>query len=170
MARTLSDMGFKPTYADPDLWYRDRGDHYDYVCVYVDDLMALSKNPQEFFDELVNKYKFILKGVGPPEYHLGGDFGRDPDGTLFWGAKSYIKKLMGNYERMFGNLPHKAGAPLPTGDSPELDQSDLLNEERVKKYQSLIGALQWCVTLGRLDIAVAVMGLSSFRSAPEKDT
>mgnify|MGYP001803640081 CR=1 FL=1 len=45
---------------------------------------------------------------------------------------------------------------------------DLLYEEDIKKYQSLIGALQWCVTLGRLDIAVSVMGLSSFRAAPRE--
>ena len=37
MSGTLSDMGFKPCQADPDLWYRDMGDHYDYVCVYVDE-------------------------------------------------------------------------------------------------------------------------------------
>ena len=50
MANTLSDMGFKPTLADPDLWIRDKGDHYEYVCVYVDALMMISKNPKEFFD------------------------------------------------------------------------------------------------------------------------
>lgn len=30
------------------------------------------------------------------------------------------------------------------------------------------GALQWCVTLGRFDIAVAVMSLSRFRAAPRE--
>ena len=82
MATTLHDMGFHPTFADPDLWIRDKEDHYEYVCVYVDDLMMISKNPQAFFDTLVSKYNYILKGVCPPSYHLGGDFGRDPDGTL----------------------------------------------------------------------------------------
>ena len=168
MATTLSDMGFKPTLADPDLWIRDKGDHYEYVCVYVDDLMMISKNPQEFFDSLVNKYKYILKGVGPPSYHLGGDFGRDPDGTLYWGAQRYIEKLMFNYERMFGCLPNKYNSPLNPNDSPELDTSELLDEMGIKMFQSMIGALQWCVTLGRFDIAVAVMSLSSFRAAPRE--
>ena len=31
----LSGMGFKPSKADPDIWMRDRGDHYEYVAVYV---------------------------------------------------------------------------------------------------------------------------------------
>ena len=37
-----------------------------------------------------------------------------------------------------------------------------------KQYQSLIGALQWTISLGRLDITTAVMSLSSFRSSPRK--
>ena len=61
MATTLHDMGFHPTLADPDLWIRDKEDHYEYVCVYVDDLMMISKNPQAFFDTLVSKYKYISR-------------------------------------------------------------------------------------------------------------
>jgi hypothetical protein len=33
-------------------------------------------------------------------------------------------------------------------------------------YQSMIGALQWMVTIGRLDITTAVMTMSEFRVAP----
>ena len=49
---------------------------------------------------------------------------------------------------------------------PELDTSELLKEDGIKRYQSLIGALQWCVTLGRFDIACAVMTMSRYRAAP----
>ena len=56
--------------------------------------------------------------------------------------------------------------PLAKGDHPELDATEELDADGVKKYQSLIGALQWVVTLGRLDIATAVMTLSSFRASP----
>jgi uncharacterized small protein (DUF1192 family) len=168
LADTLRDMGFIPSQADPDLWIRDAGDCYEFVCVYVDDLMAILKNAREFFDTLATKYKYILKGLGPPEYHLGGNFGRDPDGTLYWGAKSYVEKMLNNYERIFGSLPKKYSAPLDKDDSPELDLSDDLNEDQTRLYQSLIGALQWCVTLGRFDIAVSVMTMSSFRAAPKE--
>ena len=44
----------------------------------------------------------------PPEYHLRGNFERDRDGTLCWGAKTYIEKVMKSYERMFGELPKKS--------------------------------------------------------------
>ena len=45
-------------------------------------------------------------------------------------------------------------------DSPELD------EDGVKRYQSMIGALQWVVSLGRFDIMSAVMTMSRFRAIP----
>ena len=55
---------------------------------------------------------------------------------------------------------------MERNDHPELDDSELLDEDGMKKYQSLIGTLQWCITLGRFDIATAVMTLSGFRVAP----
>ena len=134
LADSLRDLGFQPTMADPDLWIRKTETCYEYICVYVDDLMAIMHDPQEFFDILTTKYNYILKGVGHPEYHLGGNFGRDKDGTLYWGAKSYVEKMMSNYKRMFSGPPKKYGCPLDKDDSPELDQSDLLNEEFIKIY------------------------------------
>ena len=68
----------------------------------------------------------------------------------------------------FNSLPNKANSPLSPNDAPELDTSDLLDDNGIKKFQSMIGALQWCLTLGRFDIAVAVMSLSSFRAAPRE--
>ena len=46
-ADTLRDMGFVSCKMDPDLWIRRKDDHYEYICVYVDDLMAIMKQPQE---------------------------------------------------------------------------------------------------------------------------
>ena len=44
LASKLRKMGFKPSKADYDLWYRPAlsGDHYEYVATYVDDISAFS--------------------------------------------------------------------------------------------------------------------------------
>jgi hypothetical protein len=42
-ADTLGSLGFTPSYADPDVWMRDAGTFYEYVCVYGDDLYATPK-------------------------------------------------------------------------------------------------------------------------------
>ena len=47
-ADALRKMNFFPYKKDPDLWLWDMGDHYECVCVYVDDLMMMSKDPGTF--------------------------------------------------------------------------------------------------------------------------
>ena len=168
LADALREDGWQPSYCDPDLWIKDVGESYDYLCVWVDDLFVISDRPDDFFKTLTDKYKFKLKGVGQPEYHLGGDFGRDPDGTLYWSAKTYVKKLLAQYERLFEGPPKKYSSPIDKDDHPEIDQSELLNEHEQKIFQSLIGALQWAITLGRFDISVAVTSLSRFRAEPRQ--
>ena len=53
-------------------------------------------------------------------------------------------------------------SPIEKNDHPELDTWDLLDDEGIVKYQSLIGALQWVVSIGWYDVIAAVMTLSSF--------
>lgn len=167
-ADVLRSMGFFPSKAEPDIWMRDRGDHYEYIGVYVDDLVLCSKNPKEIISELVEKHAFKLKGTGPISFHLGCDFFRDHKEHLCYAPRKYIEKMLENYKRLFGTYPKPATSPLVKGDHPELDASELLDLEGIKIYQSLIGALQWVIQIGRWDIATAVMTLSRFRAAPRQ--
>ena len=73
-----------------------------------------------------------------------------------------------NYVIMFGTEPRHASTPMVPGDSPELDTTPELDEDGIRQYQSIVGALQWCITLGRFDVACAVMSLSRFRACPRK--
>jgi hypothetical protein len=94
------------------------------------------------------------------------DFTRDDDNTLCISPTKYIEKLK-NYEKLFGMKPSQnVTSPLDKGDHPELDTSKLCNEEQISQYQSMIGSLQWIVTIGRFDIHTAVMTMSGFCVAP----
>ena len=44
-ADVMYNLGFKPSFADSDVWMRDAGNHYDYVVVYVDDIIAVMDDP-----------------------------------------------------------------------------------------------------------------------------
>ena len=168
-SEVLVDMGFFPSKAENDIWMRDRGDHYEYIARYVDDLAIASKDPESITYELQRKYKFKLKGTGPISYHLGCDFYRDSTGALCMAPSRYIDRMIGTYEQMFGSKPKTTySSPLERGDHPELDTSEELGADGIKQYQTLIGAAQWLVSLGRLDIATAIMTMSSFRVAPRK--
>jgi hypothetical protein len=48
----------------------------------------------------------------------------------------------------------------------ETNSSDLLDAIGAQMYQSMIGALQWMVTIGQLDNTKDVMTMSVFRVAP----
>jgi hypothetical protein len=67
LADTLRAMGYFPSKADPDLWMKDCNDHWEYVCVYINELACVSRNPKAFFDSLTQKHGYTLKGVGPPD-------------------------------------------------------------------------------------------------------
>ena len=148
---------------------RPSGDVYGYIAVYVDDLAFCMKDPEDFARILRETHKFKLKGTGSIAFHLGCDFVRDDEGVLAMGPRKYIEQMLDGYEQMFGEKPStKFHSPLEKNDHPELDTSELLDESGVQQYQSLIGQLQWCISLGRFDIATAVMTMSGFRSAPRR--
>ena len=87
---------------------------------------------------------------------------------LTWGSHTFVKKMLAKYEKMFGEPVPKRDvhAPLEPGDHPELDESPFCTEEQTQQFQSMIGDMQWAVTLGRIDIYCATMTLSGFRCMP----
>jgi hypothetical protein len=147
---------------------RESNGLYEYIAVYVDDLLIAARKPEEIISKLQVDHKFKLKGVGPLTYHLGCDYFRDDDGTLCYGPRKYINKLMGQHENMFGCKPKEYTSPLEKGDHPEIDTTEELDEAGIKRYQTMIGCLQWAVSLGRFDIQTATMTMSRFRVAPRK--
>ena len=98
---------------------RDKGDHYEYIAVYVGDLMIASRTPKDIINILIEKHAFKLKGTGPTEFHLGCDFSRDKDGVLCYAPKKYIEKILDNYRRIYGKWPKPAHSPLVQNDHPE---------------------------------------------------
>ena len=75
--------------------------------------------------------------------------------------------MIETYVRFFGSKPKEnVMSPLEKGDHPELDTSEFLDDDGTAKYQSMVGAMQWAISLGRIDITTAVMSLSSFRVQP----
>ena len=106
---------------------------------------------------LTKVHKFKLKGTGPIEFLLGCDYFCDEDGTLCSAPKKYIAHMESTYERLFGEKPTHRSSPLDSNDHPELlDTTSLLGTGDIEIYQSLVGVVQWVVSLGRFGIAVHV--------------
>ena len=167
LSTVLRQFGFHRSKVDPDVWMRDLNDMWEFIVVYVDNIIAAMNDPQSFFDELQGpNVGFTMKGVGSPMYHLGADFIRDDDGMLCMGAQTYAKRLCATFESLYGEQPKTVFSPLDHEDHPELDDTPLCGPDDITKFQSLIGACQWMISLGRFDIAQSIMSLSRFRHCP----
>ena len=166
---TLRDMGFQVSRADNDVWMREKDGLYEYIAVYVDDLAIASKDAQAILNDLTEKYKYKLKGVGPLSFHLGCSYGRDPDGTLYASSTRYVEKMHDSFKYMFpGENVDKKKTPLAKNDHPELDDTPFLDEEGRAKYLSMVGALHWVVSLGRFDVMSATVTMARFRMEPRE--
>jgi len=78
----------------------------------------------------------------------------------------YIKKILSVYENMFSQKPKPSSSPLERNHHPELDTLEEVAADVISQYQSMIGALQWIMSLGRFDICTSIMTLSYFHIAP----
>ena len=185
MAATLRDMGFESCKADPDLWMKPavkpNGDYYyEYVLCYVDDVLAISHDPQSIMDKLASKYTLKNGSVAAPTAYLGADIKQvdvgGPDSGLKprWAMSSYtyhdVARAVADVERTLAEngqcLKNKVTTPMADKYRPELDATDLLDPKRANYFQGLIGVLRWICELGRVDILINVAMLSRFLAAP----
>ena len=161
---TLHIERFTLCKADSDVWMQHKCDTYEYVAVYVDDLLCAMRHPRSFLNHLIQVHKYELMGDEPLSFSLGCDFGCNPGRTCYYQPKKYMSKILSTYECMFpGESLKKQSSSIVKGDHPELDDVEFVSEEDKAKYMSMISTAQWPVTLGRLAIAITMSTLSSYR-------
>ena len=121
----MLELNFRPCRADPCVWLREMKDKYEYIAIYLDDLLIASEEPHKIIQDMKEKFKLKIKGYGPWEYHLGCDYKLDKDGTLVTQPTKYTNKVLDSYKKMFPNENLiNATSPLENNDHPELDNSD----------------------------------------------
>ena len=172
LTEVLRILGYKPTKADSNLFYMDKDDHYEYIASYVDDILIWSRNPMEVMKAL--KEIYTMKGVGIPEYYLGGDVENldehwnKENVALAISAKTYISNVIPKFEKLFNMTFKSIKTPMDSDYHPELDDSPFLSQLDASKFRSIIGSINWIITLGRFDVQFATMSLSRFSMAPRE--
>ena len=92
LSGVLHGLRFEHTHVNPDVWIHDGGEVWEYIIVYVDDIIIAMKDPRAFFDKSQGPEDgFKTKGIGVSTYHLGAGFFCNDDGTLCLGAQTYSK-------------------------------------------------------------------------------
>jgi hypothetical protein len=155
LAGTLHDPGFRSTLVDPDVWIKPITKingvvYYEYIFVYVDNLLVLSENPQAILKTIGDIYRLKNDSIAKPLMYLGAvikeykvpDY---PKPICSMSTEKYIKEAIKNIERDL----HQGGlklalhvhTPLSTNYRPELDFSEPLDADYANWYQQLIGIL-----------------------------
>jgi len=171
LAQTLRDMGFEPSKADYYLWIKDCGTLYEYICVYVDDIIAASLNADALLEGFRLKAHYKLKGVGQADYYLGGNYGRIKCAyavdTCYLSAHAYIKNICERIEKTMG-VTLKIYQIMDPDYRPEIDSSLVLCEDLISKYRMLAGSAFWAAALGRYDILYATNTYARYNILPRE--
>ena len=168
LADTLTRLGFTPSRADPDLWIKRNEDGiYNFIATHVDDLIIVSKNPEEYLSLI--EQEFALRNTeANPSYYLGAKLKLLPNGKFLMNMEEYIKEVIRRYEAKHNITLKKENIPMPVDAKPEMDDTDFLSVEKHKQFQHVIGVGQWIVLRGRIDITYAISSLSRFSSSPRE--
>ena len=107
LAESMSDIGYDPCEADPDVWMKSNTDgkgrdYYEYVLIYVDDVLAISHEPNVIMNALTKLYRLKEPPEAPARY-LGANMGKYEfaDGGKAWYQSSddYIKAAVKNVDK-----------------------------------------------------------------------
>ena len=170
LSAKLRTMGYLPSKADPDFWIKKVGDRYEYIARFVDDVLAFGHNPLATIEELRKDY--LLKGVGKPEYYLGGNVEElDPTWnadkvTTALSAKTYLKNVIEKFETRFEGPLRQYTCPMDENYHPEVDETPFCTPDQASLFRALVGSANWAITLGRFDIAYATNTLSRYGMQP----
>ena len=118
---------------------KDGMKYYGYICVYVDNVLVLSKDTKQWIKQLGKIYEIKEGSAGPPDAYLGAQVGRQqlPDGREAWyiSADKYVKNAVNIVQDLLdldGNGLKINGAkkPFHSRYKPELDVTEKVDDGR----------------------------------------
>ncbi len=149
LTNTLQHLGYTSSLANPDVWLQPAKkpngfEYYEYVLLYVDDLLVLTHQAEVTMKSLEAFYH-LKDGYAKPDRYLGAQIKewRFPEDAskAYWAISSeqYIKEAIRNVEadlqKCNKGLP-KEHQPLPLHYHLELDITPLLQDDEISLYQS----------------------------------
>ena len=184
-AEQLDRMNFHSTTGDPDVWIRpivdDHGNEfYEYMLVYVDDIMCISFQPDRSINQLT-EHGSTLKGgkASKPDTYVGVELEHkrlNIHEVDCWtlNTTKYIKHAIENLEERLVSINRtlptqkQCQTPIVQGYKPELDHSEELDASGITMFQEIMGTLRWATEMGRVDILYELSVLSTYQAAPRQ--
>ena len=128
LAETLADLGYTPSYADPDVWMKpavkpNGFKYWEYILCYVDDIIYVNFDPLPTMKAIQSKFKFKNDKIEEPDMYLGASMTKmfNSEGNECWAmsSDSYCAALVKNVESVLDKkglrLPARCITPLKCG-------------------------------------------------------
>ena len=155
-------------------------EYYSYLVVYVDDVLCIHKSPSTVLN-IINKDYMLKEPQECPTMYLGADISKyyvegETNGIQCWtmSANSHVKKALEVVQNrmrecsvMFRHSNKTAENPFSSQSyKPELDITELCNEEQVQFFQSPVGIMKWLCEIGRIDVLTETSLLLMYLPCP----
>lgn len=159
----IEKLGFKPSNADPCLYFNNVNGRKMILALYVDDGLVAASDQQEL-DEFLSKLKDEFKiRSSEANYFLGLEIQRSSDGIKI-SQEAYAKKML----EKFGFSECKpVSTPMEKG-SASIDKNEIIDEKDFP-YRRVVGSLMYLMIGSRPDLAFSVGFLSRSLENPTKE-
>src|SRR6266850_5187943 len=172
LRETFLELGYRVSDSDLGVFYRFQSrDKYTIVAVATDDLSIISESTKsaELIKKQLNQH-FELVDLGELKWLLGVHITRNlANRTISLGQQSYIDEIVKHFELEDAHTtttPMEHGIDLTPGN-PHVSPAKISHAEFLN-YRAVVGALLYCSTVTRPDIAFAVGTLSRYLDEPSK--
>jgi hypothetical protein len=136
LAETLDAMGYKPSYADPDVWLQpavkpDGFKYYDYILCYIDGVLRISADPKKTMQRILEDFKLKDGKITEPDVYLDVTIAKVSlgNGETCWSMlpeEQYVKVDVTNVEDDLAKhdkrLPSKFVTPFSLNYAPWLEE------------------------------------------------
>ena len=155
--------GFKINECDKYVNIKDTPNHKVIACLYVDDMLIISRDISEILDinatKRILENKFDMKDLGVADAILGIRIHQTPQG-LTLSQSHYIEKVLNKFME-FGI----AKTPLDVNFVLRKNKGE---SDSQLEYARVLGCLMYIMNFTRPDIACAISKLSRYASNPKK--
>ena len=160
--KVMLSNGFKINECDKCVYIKNTPNHEVIVCLYVDDMLIISKNIIDInaTKRMLSK-SFDMKDLGVADFILGIKIYRTPQG-LELSQSHYIDKVLNKFKYL-----NFKGVKKPIDLNLALAKNKGESESQVD-YAKVLGCLMYIMNCTRPDIACAISKLSRYTSNPNK--
>ena len=156
--KVMLSNGFKINECDKCVYIKNTPNHEVIVCLYVDDMLIISKNIIDInaTKRMLSK-SFDMKDLGVADFILGIKIYRTPQG-LALSQSHYIDKVLDKFKYL-----NFKGVKTPMDLNLALAKNKGESESQVD-YAKVLGCLMYIMNCTRPDIACAISKLSRYTS------